>query len=161
LGMAWIGFKGWAAREVWDSLHPALALATSLRRADALLPILFGLWANVLSVGRLPESLYWVAQISKAAKAHRDSDLLILKHQCAKTSYLLLGDLVKARKHTDKMLSLYREGQHSHLARIINDDPKTVALYFGAQATWMLGYPEQAVGMTHAAHDHARRVGHP
>jgi predicted ATPase len=33
LGMAWIGFKGWAAQEVWDSLHPALALASRFAAA--------------------------------------------------------------------------------------------------------------------------------
>jgi hypothetical protein len=35
LGTAWIAFKGWPAQEVWDSLHPALALARSLRRNDS------------------------------------------------------------------------------------------------------------------------------
>ena len=43
LGPAWLALKGWAAPEVWTSLHPALALAKSLERHDALLPILWGL----------------------------------------------------------------------------------------------------------------------
>jgi predicted ATPase len=34
LGTAWQALKGWAAQELWDSLHPALALANSLRRSD-------------------------------------------------------------------------------------------------------------------------------
>jgi predicted ATPase len=34
LGTAWMALKGWPAQEVWDSLHPALALAHSLRRND-------------------------------------------------------------------------------------------------------------------------------
>ena len=36
LGTAWLALKGWAAPEVWTSLHPALALAKSLERHDAL-----------------------------------------------------------------------------------------------------------------------------
>ena len=36
LGTAWMALKGWAAPEVWTSLHPALALAKSLERHDAL-----------------------------------------------------------------------------------------------------------------------------
>ena len=47
LGTAWLAFKGWAAPEVWTSLHPALALAKSLERHDALLPILTGLILSV------------------------------------------------------------------------------------------------------------------
>jgi predicted ATPase len=43
LGPAWTAVKGWAAPEVWTSLHPALALAKSLERNDALLPIFSGL----------------------------------------------------------------------------------------------------------------------
>jgi predicted ATPase len=39
LGPAWQAFKGWAAPEVWTSLHPALALAKSLERPEALAPI--------------------------------------------------------------------------------------------------------------------------
>ena len=42
LGTAWMALKGWAAPEVWTSLHPALALAKSLERHDALAPISLG-----------------------------------------------------------------------------------------------------------------------
>jgi class 3 adenylate cyclase/predicted ATPase len=161
LGMAWVALKGRAVQEVWDSLHPALGLANTLRRNDALLPILFGIWAYVLCVGRVPESLRWVAQISDAAAAYRDSDLLILEHWCAMNSYICLGEPIKARQHADKILSLYSQERHGHLVRVINEDPKTLALAYGAQATWMLGYPEQALRMINAACDHARQVGHP
>ncbi len=68
LGIAWTALGGWYVQEVWDSLHPALALAHTLRRSDALLSILFGHWANVLTRGLLAESLHWVTQIHEAAK---------------------------------------------------------------------------------------------
>ena len=65
LGTAWIALKGWQVQEVWDSLHPALGLAKSLRRNDALLPILWGLHAHVTTTGRVAEFLagprkYWM-----------------------------------------------------------------------------------------------------
>jgi hypothetical protein len=80
LGMARIALKGRVAQEVWDSLHPALALATSLRRSDALAPILFGLWSNVLCRGLHTQTLRWVAQMSEAVEAYRDPDLPIIEH---------------------------------------------------------------------------------
>jgi predicted ATPase len=49
LGTAWIALRGWSAPHVWDSFFPALGLANSLRRNDALVPIFFGLWSNVLA----------------------------------------------------------------------------------------------------------------
>jgi predicted ATPase len=160
LGTALMGLKGWGVQEVWDSLHPALALAASLRRNDALLAILFGHWVHVLCLGRLPETLRWVAQISDAAEGYRDPDLLIVKHYCANASYFWLGDPIKVREHADRVLSLYSEEQHAHLVRIIHLDLKTTALCWAGNAAWMLGYPEQAVKMINAGAEHARRVGH-
>jgi len=60
LGMAWVALRGWAAPEVWTNLHPALGLAKSLNRHDALLTIYHGLWNSVLFQGRIAESLDWV-----------------------------------------------------------------------------------------------------
>ena len=51
LGAAWMTLRGWYVQEVPESLRPAFKLANLLRRGDALLPILFGLWANVMIQG--------------------------------------------------------------------------------------------------------------
>jgi predicted ATPase len=161
LGPTWTALKGWPAQEVWDSLFPALELANALRRSDALLPILWGLFIHVLARGRVAESLRWVAQIMEAAEAYHDPDLRILGHHAAVVAYFWLGDLVKAREHADRLLALYSEEQHGHLADMLNQDPKTRALILAAQTTWMLGYPEQAVRISDAKDAHARRRGHP
>src|SRR5690349_20705491 len=145
LGTAWMARRGWAASEVWDSLHPALGLARSLGRADALLRILSGLKSNVLNTGRVAESLRWATQIMEAAEAHRDPDLLIVGHVSLAISYVWLGELTKAREHADQVLSLYTEERHGHLVDILNHDVKTATLAFASRAIWMLGFHEQAV----------------
>jgi hypothetical protein len=86
---------------------------------------------------------------------------VILEHYCAETSYFWLGDPIKAREHADRVLALYSDERHGHLVGILNNDPKTVSLIYAALSTWMLGYPEQAVHIIEAAHDHARRRAHP
>ncbi len=161
LGTAWMALKGWAVQEVWDSLHPALGTANSLRRNDALLPILYGLFLHVLVNGRVAESLCWVAQLMNAAETYRDADLLIVGHIAAVVAYFWLGDPIKSREHVDRVLALYSEERHGHLVGILNSDPKTVSLSFSALSSWMLGVPEQAVRISNAAHAHARRRGHP
>ena len=97
LGTAWLALKGWAAPEVWTSLHPALALAKSLERHDALLPILWGLTSNVLTQGRVAESLPWVEEMLDIAKATGDADLLIAGHALACRCYCWAGEFTKAR----------------------------------------------------------------
>jgi predicted ATPase len=161
LGTAWTGLKGWPAHEVWDSFYPALGLAIALRRNDALLPTLIGLWAHVETVGRVAESLRWVTELMTAAETYGDLDLRIVGQHAATSTYLFLGDLIRAREHAGRVLALYSEERHRNLVDILNWDPKAGGSCFLAWLTWMLGYPAQAVKICDAALDHARRVGHP
>jgi class 3 adenylate cyclase len=161
LGTAWITHRGWPAREVWDSLHPALMLANSLRRNDALVPILEGLYCHVLARGRAAESLRWVTQLMNAAETYGDPDLLIVGHHAAASTHFWLGHPIKTREHADRVLTLYSGERHVHLVGILNTDLNTYSLVYSALSTWALGYPEQAVRIGDAAHANARRRGHP
>jgi class 3 adenylate cyclase len=161
LGTASMALKGWGAQEVWDSLHPALGLANSLHRNDALVPILWGLYRHMLTSGRVAESLRWVTQIMNAAETYGDPDLLMLGHLAAMNAHFWLGDLMKSREHADRVLALYSKERHGHLVGILNHDPKTFSLRFSAQSTWIVGYPEQALTISDAKDAHARRRGHP
>jgi tetratricopeptide (TPR) repeat protein len=161
LGTAWTALRGWQAQEVWDSLHPALALANSLRRSDALAPILFGLFANVVDRGRAAESLQWATEAMNAAETYDDADLLIVGHHAAQSAHFWLGDHIKFREHAKRVLALYCEDRHAHLVGMLNHDPKTNSLTYLAESSWMLGYPEQAVRISDASVAHARQLGHP
>src|SRR5262249_22757771 len=145
LGTAWMALKGWPAQEVWDSLHPALGMANALRRNDALAPILWGLFRQVLSRGRVVGSLPYVTQLREAAETYGDPDLLLVGHLAAMTAHFWRGDPIKTREHAGRVLALYSEKRHGHLVGILNQDPKTVSLIFSASSTWMLGYPSQAI----------------
>ncbi len=161
LGTAWMALKGWAAPEVWTSLHPALALAKSLERHDALAPIFWGLTSNVLTQGRVAESLPWAEEMLDLAEATGDADLLIAGHARACICYCWAGEFTKAVEHADKVLDLYDDEKHRHLADILNHDPKTLAGIFGSISTWMLGYPDRALRLSDEKDAHARRRGHP
>ena len=160
LGAAWLALKGWAAPEVWTSFHPALGLAKSLGRHEALVPIYDGLDANLLVQGRVAESLAWVYEMLASAEATGDPDLLIMGHMSACITYFWLGDFNQSLAHGDRVLALYSEEQHRHLADISNTDPKTVVGIYVCLGTWMLGYPDRAVQLCDANDAHARRRGH-
>jgi class 3 adenylate cyclase/tetratricopeptide (TPR) repeat protein len=161
LGTAWMALKGWAAEEVWGTLNPALQLAKKLHRADALPTIFWALEHYVLTTGRVAETLSWAGQILDAAEVYHNEDLVILGHVVATNFYFWHGDLIEAREHAKQVLSLYEERRHGHLLGVLNHDPKTLALLFTAQLTWMLGYPEQAVQISDIMDAHARLRGHP
>jgi class 3 adenylate cyclase/tetratricopeptide (TPR) repeat protein len=161
LGPAWQALKGWPTPEVWTSLHPALALAKSLQRHDALLPIFWGLTLNVLTQGRVAESLPWVEEMLALGKTTGDADLLIAGHSAACTSYNYVGELTKAVEHADKVLDLYDAEKHRHLADIINHDPKTQVGTHASVCIWILGYPDRGRRLNDERDAHARRRGHP
>jgi hypothetical protein len=113
--------------EVWTSLHPALALAKSLERHDALLPIFWGLTGNVLNQGRVAESLPWVEEMLDLAKATAEVDLLLAGHALACDCYYYAGELTTVLEHADKVLDLYDNEKHRHLVDTLYHDPKTLA----------------------------------
>jgi class 3 adenylate cyclase len=161
LGTAWMALKGWATPEVWASLQPALALAKSLERNDALLPILLGLTLYVQVQGRVAESLPWAQEMLDIAKATGDGDLLITGHSLACACCFWLGEFTRVLEHADEVLNLYDVEKHRHLADIINHDPKTSAGIFASMSTWMLGYPDRALRLNDEKDAHARQRGHP
>jgi class 3 adenylate cyclase/predicted ATPase len=161
LGTAWVALKGWAAPEVWSSLQPALGLAKSLGRHEALVPIYLGLSVNVLVQGRIAEALDWVNEALASAEASGDPDLLMGGHKTACVTYFWLGDFNQSREHGGRVLALYSEEKHRHLADLTNTDPRTVAGVYASLATWMLGYPDRAVQLSDANDARARRRGHP
>ncbi len=161
LGAAWAAVRGWPVPKVWTSLHPALALAKSLKRHDALLPILWGLTANVFTQGRVAEALPWAREMLDIAKATGDADLLILGHALASVCFGYLGEFTKAVEHADRVLDLYDAGKQRHHADILFHDPKTLAGVFGSFSTWILGYPDRASRSNVEKDAHARQRGHP
>jgi class 3 adenylate cyclase/tetratricopeptide (TPR) repeat protein len=161
LGTAWLGLKGWAAPEVWTSLHPALALAKFLDRHDALTPILWGLTNVVFAQGRVAESLPRVEEMLDLADATGDADLLITGHDMACACYCFAGDFTKSVEHLDKVLGLYDTEKHHHLADLLNLDPKTHTGVWGSVCIWILGYPDRAMRLNDEKDAHARRRGHP
>ena len=161
LGTAWIAFKGWPAQEVWDTYYPALALAKSLGRHEALLPIYWGLWVYVLCKGRLAESLAWVNEMLATAETIGDPDLLLEAHRAACGSHFWRGEYTQSREHGDRVMALYEDERHRHLADILNNDPKTATGVFVSIGAWMLGFPDCAVQLSEANDEHARQRGHP
>ena len=161
LGTAWLALKGWAAPEVWTSLHPALALAKSLERHDALAPILSGLFEQRPDT----RARSGVPAVGGGDAGHREGDRRCrpADHwtQSACTCYCCAGEFTKALEHADKVLDLYDDEKHRHLADILNHDPKTLAGIYGSICTWMLGYPDRALRLNDEKDAHARRRGHP
>ena len=161
LGTASLALNGWQAPEVWTSLHPALALAKSLGRHEAMATIYWGLWVYVLTQGRIDEALGWVDAMLGAADSSGNADLFIMGHRAACVTHFYRGAFAQSVEHGDAVLAVYDDDRHRHLADLVNTDPKTAVGNFTASAVWMLGHPDRAVRVAEARDAHARRRAHP
>jgi class 3 adenylate cyclase/tetratricopeptide (TPR) repeat protein len=161
LGTAWLALKGWATPEVTTNLQPALDLAKSAARHDALAPIFVGLFNNVLTQGRVAESVPLAQEMLAIAGSTGDADLLIMGHAASSTCHSWLGQFATAAEHADTVSGLYDEERHRHLADILNMDPKTIAGIYASMCSWILGYPDRALRLSGEKDAHARRRGHP
>ena len=161
LGTASLALNGWQAPEVWSSLHPALALARSLGRDDALVPIYWGLWVYVLTQGRIDEALGWVEQMLAAGAERGHADVLLMGHRAACVTHFYRGAFAESVAHGERVLGLYDEERHRYVADLVNTDPRTAVGIFMAPALWMLGRADAAVRATAANDAHARRRNHP
>jgi class 3 adenylate cyclase/tetratricopeptide (TPR) repeat protein len=161
LGTAWMALRGWPAQEVFDYLEPALALARRLGRADTLMPISLGLWANVLVRGRIAESLgFGASAIQEAVRVGRE-DLAIVGHVESMISSFWLGDLAAAHAHGEQVLARYDVTAHGHIVMQTNFDPKTAYGLYAAHYVWIQGFPDRAREVMLEKETHARRIGHP
>jgi hypothetical protein len=124
-------------------------------------PVLLGLTANVMNEGRVAESLLWAEEMLDIAQAAGNVEMLVMGHATASVCYCWAGEFTKVLEHADKVLDLYDDEKHHHLADILNQDPKTLAGIFGSIAAWILGYPDRAFRMNNEKEAHARRRRHP
>ena len=157
-----MALKGWAAPEVWTSLHPALALAKSLeapRRAGA----------HLLGTDKqCPDARArsGVPAVGGGDAGHREGDRRRRPADRGTRACLLL--LLCCRASSPRPWSMPTRCWTSTTPRSIailqtssTTIPKLSAGIFGSISTWILGYPDRALRLNDEKDAHARRRGHP
>jgi len=145
LGAAWMMRNGWWAPEVWLAIHPALALAKSLNRRDALAGIYYNLYTNVGMQGRLEEAGRWAEEALSTAIQTSDSGLRTIAELLATFTTVLSGDWINGRVHTANLYRVYVPEDHLYVSRAINYDPRDNVDAYSGHWMWALGYPDKAL----------------
>ncbi len=161
LGPALMVHRGWAHRDVSNTLEPAWELAQALGRNDSFLPILNTLSTHYFCIDQLGESLHWAEKLVKAGIELGDEGLVITGHRGISAAYYWLGDFGAARSAGDEVRKLYDYEKHHGLVHATNWDPFTGEGIYRSQYLWMMGYPNQARAANRATEANARRDGHP
>src|SRR5215831_5017419 len=161
LGAAFQMAKGLAAPEVEHAYTQAYALCQQVGETPELAPVLYGLWRfytvrlQLHTAREIGDTLLGLAQHAP------DPGLAVITHNVLGVTRLYLGVLPAARQHLEAGIARYTSAQRQAPAFRIGHDPGVACRVHAALTLWLLGYPAQALGHSHAALTLAHALRHP
>jgi tetratricopeptide (TPR) repeat protein len=161
LGPTIVAYRGWAHHEVSSVLEPAWSLAEALQHTPGYVPILNALCMHNMSADKLALGLDWALKLVSIGAELQDYGIELVGHRIAASVYFWHGEFTAARRHGDIVQAGYDAERDFPVAQLTNTDPLTGEGIYRAQYLWMLGYPDQAVAVSDAKDEHARRRNHP
>jgi adenylate cyclase len=101
-------------------------------------------------------------RLQQLTAANGNDELRLQAHHSAWATCLFFGEPMAARDHSEAGRGLYDLQRHRFLHQFYGGhDPGMCACTFGAQAQWLLGYPEKGLALGSEALALAERIAHP
>lgn len=154
-----LAVKGYGARETFEAVNRAAALAEQIGNASRVFPLLYGkmiahfIWAEHQAARATAE------QFLSLALQQPDSGLQLMGHRIVGLSALAQGEFQTSLAHLNQAVALYDPHQHPALAFQYGQEPGMAALCIRGWVLWLLGYPNQALESGNAAFKLARAAG--
>ena len=161
LGAAYLGIKGWAASETLEIFGAARELAISLDQPEPLKLILWCLWSYYGCRAEYADGAKVVHEMLDRIGEDLGSDLAVCARAAGIPQELWSGNLQQSADHLQSLREHYDFDRHKDLVHGLTADPLSVGQCWGAQALWMLGWPDQAAALCKQVQGQGRRLGHP
>jgi DNA-binding winged helix-turn-helix (wHTH) protein/tetratricopeptide (TPR) repeat protein len=151
LAPALIALTGAGSPEVEDSYLRAWDAVNRLGDESGRFPVLWGLWFVNYSRGRYAAAHEAGEHLLEAARGSGDREQLMEAHHSLWPTLLAMGQISAAVTHLERGFSLYDRDRHAWLSlRYGGHDPGVCCHYYQAVTSWLLGYPDRAVGAVQA-----------
>jgi TOMM system kinase/cyclase fusion protein len=160
LGPVFHAVKGQGAPEVERTYARARELCGQVGETPQLFPVLWGLWYFYLARTEYQTACELGEQLLTLAQRLPDPALL-LAHRAQGQTLCFLGEVAAGRAHLEQAIAVYDLPQHRTLAFQYAQDPAVIAGSWAALASWLLGYPDQALQRSDEAISLARELAHP
>jgi TOMM system kinase/cyclase fusion protein len=161
LGPALINTKGQAAPEVLHAYARARQLCQQVGETPQLFRVLRGLWYFYLHRVELQTARELGEQLLTLAQRVGDQALLLEAHYALGNTLNYLGEFAATQAHFAQGIALYDPEQHRSHAVRYGQDPGVACRYYAGVTLWWLGYPEQALQMSHEALTLAQELAYP
>jgi hypothetical protein len=161
-GLSLVTTKGFDAAEVAQAYGRAHELAERHGDQRKLFTAIFGLWVSANGRGEMIECHNISRRLQDLTAAEADDEMRLQAHHSAWTTCLFTGEPAVAHEHCEAGRRLYDPERHRvHRHFYGGHDPGTCAHYMGAQALWLLGYPDTGLAVGREALALAERIAHP
>jgi class 3 adenylate cyclase/predicted ATPase len=160
-GLSLIVIKGQAAPDVGQAYTRARQLCEHVEDRTQLFRVLWGLWhfhvvrAELRTVQELGEQLLSVAHTID------DPTYLVGGHFVMGGGLTSIGEFAAARAHWQQSITLHDTCHPRGHVSLYGSDIGVFSLSWGSHASWHLGYPDEALAMSHRALDLAQELSHP
>jgi class 3 adenylate cyclase/predicted ATPase len=123
---------------------------------------LYGVWLSTNVSGGIAAASPLSERLLRMAELEGDDGLRLQAHHSGWSTLWAAGEPARTREHADVGRLLYdRERHASHRLVYGGHDPGVCAGNAGAQAEWLLGYPEKALASIADSLTLAERLAHP
>ena len=139
----------------------ACELAREVGSTPEVFPALWGFWYSHLAQGHMSRARALAEEFVVLSEKQRDSLVLAVGLRMVANTAWWQGELVEAREHSKRGLSLYRFEQHRAGDVSYGQDSGVCCGWIGALSLWVLGYPDQAVQTMEKTVERARELAHP
>jgi class 3 adenylate cyclase/predicted ATPase len=161
-GLSLFTAQGFMAAEAAQAYTRACELAEQRGDPQRLFMAVYGLWQSANGAGRIFDCRRLSSRLQQLTADNEDDELGLQAHHSAWATCLFFGEPAAAREHCEAGCGLYDPERHRlHHQLYGGHDPGTCARYLGAQAHWLLGYPEKGLALGSEALALAERIAHP
>jgi class 3 adenylate cyclase/tetratricopeptide (TPR) repeat protein len=161
-GLSLFTAGGYGSAGAAEAYARARELAEQQGDPHQLFMAVYGLWQSANGAGKVLDCRKLSNRLQQLTAGNADDELRLQAHHSAWATCLFAGEPAAAREHSEAGRRLYDPERHrSHRLLYGGHDPGVCAGYLGAQAHWLLGYPDKALAIGQEALALGERIGHP
>ncbi len=161
LGSFLLATRGQGSPEMKRAYDRARELCRQLGEVPQIAAVLFGLTAFYLFRGEFATAADLAEQSIRIAERSGDADLMMEAHFSQSAVLYWMGRPGESEAHAQRVLALYRPGEHQDHVLRFAQAPWISALMFDSYSKMALGYPEQALSIALDSLRQAQEMGLP
>jgi tetratricopeptide (TPR) repeat protein len=161
-GLSLFTAEGYSSAGAAEAYARASELAEQRGDPHQLFMGVYGLWQSANGAGRIRDCRRLSNRLQQLTAAKADDELRLQAYHSGWATCLFAGEPAAAREHCEAGRRLYDPERHrSHRLLYGGHDPGVCARFIGAQADWLLGYPDKGAAIGGESLVLAERIAHP